>query len=140
MVERLHRHHKPVTGHRFSIGCKDASGKIVGIAIVGRPVARLTDQNNVAEITRLVTDGTKNACSFLYSACARAAMAMGYQWIQTSILDTELGTSLKASGWELDHITKASSWSRPCRERQDYLICDKQVYVKILNLKEIKGE
>jgi hypothetical protein len=45
---------------------------------------------------------TKNACSMLYSACARAAQAMGYDKIQTYILVTEPGTTLKASGWYLD--------------------------------------
>ena len=38
-VEQYHRHHKPVVGHKFSIGCSDGE-KIVGVAIVGRPVAR----------------------------------------------------------------------------------------------------
>ena len=31
-VEQHHRHHKPVTGHKFSIGCTDGQ-KIVGVAI-----------------------------------------------------------------------------------------------------------
>ena len=81
MIEQLHRHHKCVQGHRFSIGYKDEDGKILGIAVVGRPVAREVDQYNVAEITRLVTDSSRNVCSILYSACARAAKAMGYKWI-----------------------------------------------------------
>lgn len=38
-VAEHHRHHKPVTGHKFSIGCTDGE-KIVGVAIVGRPVSR----------------------------------------------------------------------------------------------------
>ena len=41
-VERYHRHHKPVTGHKFSIGCTEGE-KIVGVAIVGRPVSRYLD-------------------------------------------------------------------------------------------------
>lgn len=59
-VARFHRHHKPVVGHRFSIGC-EVNGSIVGCVIVGRPVARQSDQKHIAEVTRLVTDGTKNA-------------------------------------------------------------------------------
>lgn len=39
-VEQHHRHHQPVVGHKFSIGCSDGE-KIVGVAIVGRPVSRL---------------------------------------------------------------------------------------------------
>ena len=72
--------------------------KLHGAAIVGRPVARLGgNPNQVLEVTRLVTDGTRNACSFLYSACARIGKEMGYLKIQTYILDTETGISLKAS-------------------------------------------
>ena len=41
-VAAHHRHHKPVTGHKFSIGCA-AEGRLVGVAIVGRPVSRYLD-------------------------------------------------------------------------------------------------
>ena len=34
-VEKRHRHHKPVTGHKFSIGCTNAQDELVGVAIVG---------------------------------------------------------------------------------------------------------
>ena len=41
-VEQNHRHHGPTVGHKFSIGLSDGE-KIVGVAIVGRPVARHLD-------------------------------------------------------------------------------------------------
>ncbi len=134
MVERLHRHHKPVVGHRFSIGCEDENGIAHGMAIVGRPVAREIDQNRVAEVTRLVTDGTPHVCSKLYAACARAAEAIGYNWIQTSILENETGTSLKAAGWQFDHTIKGRDWNCPSRggRRTDQPMCDKQVWIKRL--------
>ena len=66
-VEQYHRHHKPVVGHKFSIGCSDGE-KIVGVAIVGRPVARHLDDGWPLEVNRLCTDGTRNACSMLYAA------------------------------------------------------------------------
>jgi hypothetical protein len=69
---------KPVTGHVFSIGCAEAE-VIVGVAIVGRPVARMRDDGVTAEVTRLCTDGTRNACSFLYGAASRAAFALGFK-------------------------------------------------------------
>jgi hypothetical protein len=83
LVAQLHRHHKPATRHRFSLGAfKPAPAeagreRLVGAAIVGRPVARMIDQHGVAEVTRLNTDGTRNAASFLLGAAARAAKAMG---------------------------------------------------------------
>ena len=99
LVEKLHRHHKPAQGHRFSIGAFLPDGTPVGAVIVGRPVARMVDQYAVAEVTRLVTDGSKNACSFLYARAARAAQAMGFTRIQTYTLPEEGGASLRASGW-----------------------------------------
>ncbi len=97
LVGKLHRHHGEVVGHKFSIGVT-SGGTLVGAAIVGRPVARGSDNGYTAEVTRLVTDGTRNACSMLYGAAARAAKAMGYRKIQTYLLASENGASLKASG------------------------------------------
>jgi hypothetical protein len=98
LVEKLHRHHKPVTGHRFSIAAY-IDGVLVGVAIVGRPVGREVPQYTACEVTRLASDGSKNVCSFLYSRCAQAARAMGFDFIQTYTLITEPGTSLRAAGW-----------------------------------------
>jgi len=84
-VRLHHRHHIMVVGHKFSIGALIAS-KIVGVVIVGRPVARGRDDGFTLEVTRLCTDGTKNACSFLYALAARATFALGYRRIGTYIL------------------------------------------------------
>lgn len=117
-VARMHRHHKPVVGHRFSIGAEHG-GKLVGCAIVGRPVARQSDQKHIAEVTRLVTDGTPNACSFLYAQAARAAKELGFTSIQTFILQSETGISLKASGWKCLGLTKVGSWQTREKRRTD---------------------
>lgn len=117
-VDQHHRHHKPVVGHLFSLGAvKDES--IVGVVIVGRPVSRLRDDGETAEVTRLCTDGTKDACSFLYGAAARAAFALGFKRIGTYILASEPGTSLTAAGWRLIGGTPGRSWSVPSRPRVD---------------------
>ena len=97
-VEQNHRHHGKVVGHKFSIGLSDGE-KIVGVAIVGRPVSRYLDNGLTLEVTRLCTTGEKNACSMLYSAAARAAKAIGYRKIITYTLDTEAGASIRAAGW-----------------------------------------
>jgi hypothetical protein len=117
-VARLHRHHKPVVGHLFSLGAV-LDDELVGVAIVGRPVSRMRDDGLTAEVTRLCTDGTRNACSFLYGASARAAFALGFRRIGTYILATEPGTSLTGAGWRLIGETKGGSWSRPSRGRTD---------------------
>jgi len=115
-VDKLHRHCKPITGHRFSIGV-EKDGVLVGVAIVGRPVARKTCQRTIVEVSRLCTDGTKNACSFLYGAAARAAKALGYVKIQTFILEEEPGTSLRAAGWSYLSDTPGKGWSVNSRPR-----------------------
>lgn len=117
-VARHHRHHKPVVGARFSLGAV-LEDKLVGVAIVGRPVARMRDDGATVEVTRLCTDGTKDACSFLYGACARAAFALGFQQIGTYILASEPGTSLSAAGWRQIGEVKGRSWTTPSRPRVD---------------------
>lgn len=133
LVAALHRHHKPVQGHRFSIGVEH-EGKIVGGCSVGRPTARMTCQRSVVEVTRLVTDGTKNACSMLYAAAARVAKDLGYRRIQTFVLASEPGTSLRAAGWTFDGESTGGDWTRVSKpnRRQDQPQCPKHRYVKEL--------
>lgn len=117
-VEQHHRHHKPVTGHKFSVAAaKD--GVIVGVAIVGRPVSRYLDDGWTLEVNRLCTDGTRNACSFLYAAAWRAAKNMGYKKLITYILDTEAGTSLKAAGWKCVGEAGGKRWTGSRRPEVD---------------------
>lgn len=117
-VAEHHRHHVPVIGHLFSLGAS-LNGKIVGVVIIGRPVSRMRDDGETAEVTRLCTDGTRNACSFLYGASARAAFALGFRRIGTYILSSEPGKSLVAANWRLVGETKAGSWHRGNRPRVD---------------------
>ena len=117
-VSQHHRHHKPVVGHKFSIGAVNGND-ICGAVIVGRPVARMRDDGLTLEVTRLCTDGTRNACSFLYGAAARAAFALGYKRIGTYIRKDEPGTSLVASGWRMIGEAPGRSWSVPSRPRVD---------------------
>ena len=105
-------------GHLFSLGCV-ACDRVVGVAIVGRPVAKLRDDGLTAEVTRLCTDGTRNACSFLYGASARAAFALGFKRIGTYILASEPGGSLYGAGWRLIGEVRGRSWSSPSRPRVD---------------------
>lgn len=135
LIARWHRHHQPVIGHRFSIGLMDREGLVHGAAVVGRPVARPTSPRSVLEVTRLVTDGTMNACSMLYAAAARAGQAMGFERIQTYILDTELGTSLRAAGWEDMGSAGGRQWIHTDgrHRRTDQPTTMKRRYAKTLN-------
>lgn len=127
-VSKHHRHHQKVVGHKFSIGISDGE-KVVGVCIVGRPVARGNDKGWTLEVTRLCTDGTRNACSMLYSAAQRAAFAMGYKRIITYILKSENGASLYASNYRLVGEIKGKSWNTPSRPRVDkHPITDKLLF------------
>lgn len=117
-VRRFHRHHNPSVGWKFGIAANDGE-KVVGVVMVGRPVARHLDDGWVLEVTRCCTDGTKNAASMLYGAAWRAAKALGYKRLITYTLAEEPGTSLKAAGWKELYTTKGGSWSVPSRPRVD---------------------
>lgn len=117
-VVQHHRHHKKVRGYKFAVAAA-LDGRIVGVAIVGRPVARERQDGLTLEVTRLCTDGTRNACSFLYGAACRAAFALGYQRIGTYILASESGKSLQAAGWRLIAEVRGRSWDCPSRPRVD---------------------
>ena len=118
-VRRFHRHHLPPQGHKFSVGAS-VGGEIVGVAIVGRPVARHLDNGFTLEVIRLCSDGSKNVCSFLYSACWRVSRNLGYKRLITYILQEEPGTTLRAAGWKFLYKTRDNNkWSRGQRPRVD---------------------
>ena len=130
-VLRYHRHHGKVQGCKFCVGVTDENGTLRGVAIVGRPVSRYLDNGVTAEVTRLCTDGCRNACSFLYAACARVAKAMGYRKIITYILISENGASLRAAGWTDCGICGGGSWNVKSRPRTDSQTpCKKRMYCK----------
>lgn len=132
-VCKFHRHHAPTVGHRWSVGVEGPAG-LCGVSICGRPVARALPQYQLIEINRLATDGTKNACSKLYGACASIAKLMGFSDIETTILESEPGISLRAAGFTFRRAIKGRDWNCPSRggRRTDQPICDKQVWGKVL--------
>ena len=118
-VARHHRHHQPVVGHKFSIAVSDDESVVRGVAIVGRPLARMLDDGWTLEVLRVATDGVQNGCSCLYGACRRASFALGYRKLVTYTLPEEGGASLRASGWKLIGEAGGGTWSRKDRPRVD---------------------
>lgn len=104
-----HRHHRPPQGALFALGV-EAHGQLCGVAIVGRPPRGLQDGRTV-EVTRCCTDGTPNACSFLYGRCRRAAAALGYGKVLTYTRQDESGSSLRAAGFVQEALLPARDWS-----------------------------
>jgi L-amino acid N-acyltransferase YncA len=117
-VERHHRHHKPPQGWLFGCAVNDGE-RVVGVVMVGRPVARTLQDGYTVEVTRCCTDGTEHAASKLYAAAWRAARALGYRRLITYTLATEAGTSVKALGFRVVHQTAGGSWDCPSRPRVD---------------------
>lgn len=153
-INQYHRHHQAAHRDKFRIAAiNDDDGKIIGVIQVGRPVSRVLDNGKVLEVLRLCTNGDRNVCSFLYSRAARIAKEMGYDKIITYILESEDGTSLKASGWKLEaDKVGGNDWNVPSRpreviatqmclfeEKQKYPVnVKKQRWAKVLN--QSKGE
>lgn len=122
-VANFHRHNSAPVGGKFAIGVSDGA-RLVGAAIVSRPVGRRLDDGKTAEVVRVcvLDDAPKGACSFLYARCWHAAKAMGYSRIVTYTLQSESGASLRGAGWRVIAELKANNpnaWlTRPGREWQ----------------------
>ena len=144
-VRQVHRHHPPPLSGLFAVACAEGE-RVCGVAIVGRPVARMNQDGFTAEVTRLATDGTRNACSALYAACWRACRALGYRRLITYTLASEPGVSLRASGWREVGSVKGRSWDCPSRPRvsnyrtvdDDCRACDGSGWVAIVRGKIAK--
>lgn len=117
-IDKHHRHHKPPQGYLFGVAVNNGAD-VVGVATIGRPVARMLQDGYTAEVTRCCTDGTKNVASKLYGASWRAARALGYRRLITYILDSETGASVKAAGWREVGSAGGGSWNREGRPRLD---------------------
>ncbi len=118
-IRTHHRHLPPPQGHKFSLGLTQPGGQLVGVAMIGRPVARHLDDGLTAQVTWLCTDATRHACSALLSAAWRTARAMGYQQMITYTRADEPGTSLRAAGWHPIATRPARpGWDTPSRPRR----------------------
>jgi len=123
-IKQHHWHSLPVAGCKFANGAVDDGGGLVGVAVAGRPVARLLDNRKTLEILRVCTDGTRNANSFLYARAKRMGQLMGYEKIITYNLRGESGASLRAIGAvEEEKGAGGRSWNHAKRERREQEIC-----------------
>jgi hypothetical protein len=120
MVADWHHHHSPPVGMKFCIGAATGDGELVGVVIVGRPVARFLDNGLTLEVLRLaVAEGVINACSMLYGAAWRAAKALGYVRLITYTHAGESGASLRGANYRVVAQRPARpGWDRPSRPRR----------------------
>lgn len=124
-VEQFHRHSKRTArdGGKFAIGASSGT-ELLGVAIVGRPVARLLNDSFTAEVLRVCIKpdlpARNNACSFLYGRCWRIWQAMGGKRLVTYTLPSEGGASLRGAGWKIVGESKGhtAGWTTPSRIRE----------------------
>jgi hypothetical protein len=119
-VRRWHRHNAPPAGDIFRVGVATTDGTLVAVGMAGRPVARHLDDGQTIEVTRVSSDGTRNATSMLYGALTRASWALGYTRVITYTQAGETGASLRAAGWHVIAERPARpGWDTPSRPRDD---------------------
>ena len=124
-VRAHHAHNPPPAGDLFRAGIFNGP-TMVGVVMVGRPVARLLPQHEWAEVTRLCLDRSLSdklrykAASLAYNWAAEEAERRGRCKIITYTLAEESGMSLRYARWTRDdHVSPGGSWSRPSRPRED---------------------
>ena len=119
-IATCHRHlRRPVTGWLFGVEVLDDYGTRIGVAMAGRPAARMLQDGITCEITRVaILEGHKNACSFAYGALRRAAIALGYRRVVTYTRADEPGTSLRAAGFRSEGQAGGGEADRPSRRRK----------------------
>jgi len=123
-VTEHHAHNRPPAGWRFGAGVWNGF-QLIGVVMVGRPVARRLDHQTIVEANRvcvrrdLGAELVEHACSKLYAWAAREAGRRGFEKIISYTLESEPGTSLIAAGWQIEGRTRGGSWHRPSRPRSD---------------------
>lgn len=75
-VRQFHRHRDVPLSGLFAVAC--AKERVCGVAIVGRPVARMMDDDWTAEVTRVATDGNSER---LFDALFRLLAYCPGSWI-----------------------------------------------------------
>jgi hypothetical protein len=124
-IGKYHRHSLPTVGGKFAVGAVEW-GKLVGVAVAGRPVARRLDDGQIIEILRICTDGTPNCCSFLYARVAKIVRLFGYTRVITYTLEEESGASLRAVGARVAGRVEAREWSAPSCRRKSQAVYGKK--------------
>jgi len=118
-----HRHHFDPTAWIAQFGAA-VDDVLVGVGIVGLPVARALASGDVStvELLRTATDGTRNANSMLSRNGWRLAKALGYERLITYTQAGESGASLRAAGFRvIAERPPRGGWNMPSRPRRPRL-------------------
>ena len=124
-VAKHHTHCGPPLMHRFSLGVWNGRWSLLGVVMVGNPVARALMGRNLVEALRvcvrrdtepMLRDG---CCSKLYAAAAQAAERGGYRKIISYLRSDENGASFRAAGWVRESEVPGRGWHSASRRRSN---------------------
>ncbi len=129
-VEQWHRHSARTSndGGKFAIGLEH-DGQLVGVAIVGRPIARLLHEEGAAELLRLCTSpaAPKGAGSKLYARARRIWQLMGGTKFHTYTWADESGASMRGAGLKTPAaVVEGEQWDREARPRKRRAVYDER--------------
>lgn len=97
-----HRHNRPPRGCKVCVGIQsDLHITLIGVLVIGRPIARAYQDGVTAEVTRTCVIDCKNANSFCYGVARKIVRLLGYRRLITYTREGESGTSLKAAGFKM---------------------------------------
>ena len=123
-IARHHAHCAPPRIWRFDAAIHNGN-TLLGVAVVGNPVAPGLMGKGVVELNRLclrrdLPDALRwNAASMLYGWAAREARRRGWRKIVTYTRADEPGTSLRAAGWKMEARVRGRGWHRRGRARSN---------------------
>lgn len=124
-VAAHHEHCRSPIAWKFGRGLWNGPD-LIGVVIVGCPVARAIDQTRTVEVTRLCLRRDLpeplrwNGCSQLYGWAAQEAKERGFERIITYTRQDENGGSLRAVSWDCEGAAGGRSWNWRGRPRIDH--------------------
>jgi len=123
-IARHHSHCGPPAAWRFGSSVLNGT-TLIGVVMVGNPVARLLCGRGTLEVNRLCIrrDVPRalawNAASMLYSWSAREVARRGWSHIVTYTRADENGTSPRAAGWTKEATVRGRGWHSARRRRSN---------------------
>jgi len=121
IIERHHYLGYAPCGCKFCLGIY-CNNDLIGVMIWGHPVARMENQDNTLELTRMfLFNSPKNSES--------RALSLAEKWIKKNRTEYRLiaysdtseghkGTIYKATNWKMIKEVKPESWSKSRRDRR----------------------
>jgi hypothetical protein len=123
-IARHHAHCGAPVIWRFHQGVFNGA-TLIGVAVVGNPVAPAFMGRGIVEVTRLCIRRDMaaalrwSAASMLYGWCAREAQKRGWKKIITYTRADESGKSVEAAGWGRESPVRGRGWHSARRPRSN---------------------